>query len=164
MVKTKKLQKPKTNWKILVYCLIAVYATAFIGSIFTSNAVKSDWYESIKPSITPPGYVFPIVWNILFFLIALSFYFAIINSKDSKDKRKITGVFVTNFLLNILWSVLYFGIRNPLASFIEIIFLIASIALMILVTCKISKKSAYLLVPYLIWVCFASILNYLSIK
>lgn len=163
MKKIKRIQKQKTNWKLLIICLVSVYLVAFLGSIFTSNNTKSVWYESVKPSITPPSIVFPIVWNILFFLIALSFYFALISAKDPKTKRKVLGVFIANFILNILWSVLYFGLKNPLAAFIEIIFLILSIALMIAVTWKISKKSAYLLVPYFLWVCFASVLNYLSI-
>lgn len=153
----------KTNWKILIISLIIVYSVAFIGSIFTSQQTDSDWYESIKPEITPPNWVFPVVWNILFFLIALSLYFALINSKN-KDKKKIIIVYGINFVLNILWSVFYFGMKNPFYSFIEIWFLWISIASMIIVNWRINKKSSYLLIPYLLWVSFAIVLNYLSIK
>jgi len=156
-------KKKKVNWKVLIVSLVIVYAVAFIGSLFTSSAVKTAWYESIKPSITPPSWVFPIAWNVLFFLIALSLYFSWINAKNSEIKKKVALVFAINFILNILWSILYFGMKNPFASFIEIIFLLFSIGAMIYVTYKISKKAAYLLVPYLLWVSFASILNYLSI-
>lgn len=157
------MKNMKINWKIFIFCLVAVYATAFIGSIFTSGAVKSDWYESIKPALTPPSFVFPIVWNILFFLIALSLYFAFQGSRKKNEKRNVILVFSVNLILNILWSVLYFGLKNPLASFIEIFFLISSIILMIIITKKVSKKASYLLTPYLAWVCFAALLNYLSI-
>ena len=64
----KKRAKKKINLKILLLSFVMVYAVAFIGSLFTSQGVNTDWYESIKPSMTPPNWVFPIVWNILFFL------------------------------------------------------------------------------------------------
>ena len=153
----------KINWKILIISLVIVYAVAFIGSLFTGGNTSGEWYESIKPSITPPNWIFPVVWNILFFLIALSLYFVWVNTKD-KQKNKIIIVFGINFLLNILWSVLYFTLRNPFYAFIELIFLWLSIIGMIIVTYKINKRSAYLLIPYLLWVSFAGILNYLSIK
>lgn len=152
----------KINWKILIASLILVYLAAFIGSLFTSPNTSTEWYESIKPSITPPRIVFPIVWNILFFLIGISLYLAWINTKE-KQKLKVGLVFTINLTLNILWSILYFGLKNPLLAFVEIIILLASIILMITTTYKINKTSSYLLWPYLIWVCFATILNILSI-
>ena len=72
-------------------------------------------------------------------------------------------VFGINFILNIFWSVLYFGLKNPGLAFIEIILLEISIIAMIILTYKISKKSSYLLIPYFLWVAFASLLNFLSI-
>lgn len=152
----------KINWKVLIICLVIVYLVAIVGSLFTSPVTDSSWYESIKPSITPPNFVFPIVWNILFFLIALSLYFSWINIKKKEDKNKILWIFGINFILNILWSVLYFGLKNPLLAFFELIFLLASIVLMIIITYRIKKLSAYLLIPYGIWVSFAGVLNYLS--
>ena len=152
----------KINWKVLILSIVIVFLVAFIGSLFTSQNTDSDWYESIKPSITPPKWVFPIVWNILFFLIALSLYFSWINTQTTKNKRKIIIVFGINFFLNILWSALYFGMKNPSLAFYELIILWLSIVTMIFITYKINKKSAYLLVPYLLWVSFAGILNYLS--
>lgn len=154
--------KKKVNWKVLIASLIIVYGVAFIGSIFTSANVDTQWYQSIKPAITPPNYIFPIVWNILFFLIALSLYFSWINAKNKKLKSKIILVFSVNLFLNILWSVFYFGLRSPIIAFFELIFLWVSIIAMIYVTCKIDKRAAYLLIPYLLWVSFAGILNYLS--
>ena len=71
-------------------------------------------------------------------------------------------VYGANFLLNIFWSVLYFGLKNPVASFFELKLLWLSILVMIFVTYKINKISSYLLTPYLLWVSFAGVLNYLS--
>jgi tryptophan-rich sensory protein len=150
----------RIQWKKLILSLIIVYATAIIGSLFTSGNTSGEWYNSIRPSITPPNWIFPIVWNILFLLIAISLYLAWAKNKENK---KIAIVFGINFLLNILWSYLYFTLKNPLLALIEIIILETSIIAMILVTYKIDKKAAYLLIPYLLWVGFATILNYLSI-
>lgn len=150
----------KINWKILIVSFAVVYLSAFIGSLLTSGNVKGDWYESIRQSITPPNWVFPVVWNILFFLIAFSLYIAWIKS-NKQQKRKVAIIFGTNLLLNALWSFLFFTLKNPLAAFFELIILWVSIISMIFVTWKINKKSAWLLIPYLLWVSFAGILNYL---
>ena len=153
----------KINIPLLIICILIVFAVAFIGSLFTSPVTDSAWYLNNKPSITPPNVVFPIVWNILFFLIALSLYFSWNNAKNKKDKKKIAVVFGANFILNILWSVLFFTLQKPLLAFIELVALWFSILIMILITRKVSKISAYLLIPYLLWVSFAGILNLLWI-
>ncbi|MBU0894191.1 MAG: tryptophan-rich sensory protein [Nanoarchaeota archaeon] len=152
--------KKRKNWKVLILTLLVVYLVAFIGSIFTSSNTNTEWYNSIKPSITPPNWVFPIVWNVLFFLIALSLYFSWIGSKK-ENRTKIALVFGINLVLNVLWSFLFFSLKNPLLSFFEIILLELSILSMILITFKINKISSYLLWPYLLWVFFAGILNFL---
>jgi len=157
------MKENKMKWKVLIISLVIVYAVASIGSLFTSAGVNSEWYETIKPSITPPSIVFPIVWNVLFLLIAISLYLAWTCAKNKEDKIRIGVVFGINFILNILWSVFYFGMKNPSLAFINIILLTASIIIMIRVTYKINKTSSYLLWPYLIWVLFAIVLNWLSI-
>jgi len=156
MVNRKKL-------KVFVYSILIVYIVAIIGGGFTSKSTNSEWYQSIRPSITPPNYVFSIVWNILFILIACSMYFSWINAKNIKIKKNIAFLFGINFVLNILWSVFYFGMRNPFLAFFGLIFLWASILFLIIGLYKISKKASYLLMPYILWVSFAGILNYLSI-
>lgn len=147
----------KPNYKTLAISLIIVYAFAFAGSLFTDTG---GWYESVKPSITPPNFVFPIVWNILFFLIAISLYLAYTNAKKNQ-KKEIAFVFGINLFLNVLWSILFFGLQKPQFAFVELILLEVSIVLMIIKTNKIYKTSSYLLIPYLLWVAFAGILNWL---
>lgn len=153
----------KINWKVLIISFLIVFAVAFAGSMFTSQNTNTEWYNSIKPEITPPNWIFPIVWNILFILIAISLYLCWTNAKNKKSKRNILIAFGINFILNILWSILYFGLKNPFAALIEIFFLWASIMLMTYTASKINKTAGYLLIPYLLWVSFAIILNYLSV-
>jgi len=154
--------KNKINWKILVASFLIVFAVAFLGSLFTSSGTNSEWYNSIKPDITPPNWVFLIVWNILFILIALSLYFAWIYAKTTKRNGKIIFAFGINFILNILWSFLFFKLRNSVAAFMEIFILWASIIFLIYTASRIKRVAGYLLIPYLLWVSFAIVLNFLS--
>jgi benzodiazapine receptor len=153
----------KINWKYISIAVISVVLVAAIGSIFTSAGVASSWYESAKPSITPPNWIFPVVWNILFVLIIISFYMSLSCSKNAGARKRIYFAFYLNFILNILWSFLYFTLRNPAAAFIDIIPLWFSIWLMIFAARKAGKIAAWLLVPYLAWVAFAAVLNFMSI-
>jgi tryptophan-rich sensory protein len=156
------MKKRRFNFKVFIICLLIVFLiVGGIGSIFTVNNTNTVWYSSIKPSITPPNWVFPIAWNVLFLLISFSLYFAWMNSKSKQQRNKVAIVFGINFILNILWSVLFFGLKQTQIAFIEIILFWVSILAMILVAKDISRKSSWLLVPYLVWVTFASVLNYL---
>jgi tryptophan-rich sensory protein len=146
----------KINWKILVIAFIIVHLAAFVGSRFTNTG---DWYESVKPGITPPSYVFPIVWTVLFILISISFYLVLMSV--GKWKKKAIVVFVINIFLNGLWSYLFFGLQNPGAAFFELILLWITILLMIYTSSKLNRIASYLLIPYLLWVSFAGVLNYL---
>jgi benzodiazapine receptor len=148
-------------WVFLICLFIVFLIVGGIGSLFTSKNTNTEWYSTIKPSITPPNWVFPVVWNILFLLITFSLYFAWMNSKNREQKKKVVLIFGINFILNILWSVLFFGLKQTQIAFIEVIIFWFSILGMILITRNISKKSSWLLLPYLLWVAFASVLNYL---
>jgi tryptophan-rich sensory protein len=148
--------------RVFVLCLLIVVLVSYFGSQF-SVSVNSSWYDSIRPAITPPSFVFPIAWGILYFLIALSLYFVWINSKSFANRKQVALVYGANLILNGLWTYLYFGLRNPLSGFIDIILIWISIWLMIFVAYRIDKKAMWLLVPYLLWVSFASVLNFMSI-
>lgn len=149
------LKDMRENWEVLAGSFIVVYFTAFVGSLFTDIG---NWYESVRPAITPPNYVFPVVWNILFFMIALSLFFAYISGKKRKLVVLVYGI---NLVLNGFWSYLFFGLQKPGLAFYGLIALWFSILWMIFVVWRIDKKFVWLLVPYLLWVGFAGYLNYL---
>jgi len=167
-VKSKKLvkkldnKKKKINYKILLISILSVFLVASIGSFFTFQGIKTGWYDSIKPSITPPDWVFSYVWTFLFCLIILSCYLSLTSTKDKILKLKVQILFGFNFLLNILWSFFYFYLKQPAIAYFNLILLLASIAMLISVIWKINRKAAWLLVPYFFWVSFAGILNYLT--
>ncbi len=142
----------------LVISIAIPLVIGFLGSIFTSSSVDS-WYKTInKPVFTPPGWLFGPAWTILFILIGLSFYFVWINNFGDKLWLCI-GVFVVQLILNLLWSFLFFTLKAPLLAFVEIVVLWVAILVNILVFFKVTKVAGYLLIPYILWVTFASALN-----
>ncbi len=153
----------KIDLKILILSFFIVYLTAFVGWIFTSSQVNSDWYQAIKPLITPPDWVFSVVWNILFFLIALSLYICLTKVTDNVLKKTVKIIFGVNLFLNLSWGFLFFYMQEPFFAFFDLILLWVSILILISVTWRISKLSSLFLVPYSLWVGFAGILNYLII-
>ncbi len=146
-------------FKLIVFILICQGAGA-IGALFTSPAI-SNWYTTIqKPSFNPPNWIFAPVWTLLFLLMGISLYF--VWSKGWEDKKIKIAVFIfgVQLALNIFWSFLFFDLQSPLYAFIEIFILWLAILLTIISFYKISKIAAYLLLPYILWVSFASLLNF----
>jgi len=144
----------------LVASILVCQGAGVVGSLFTSPAI-SGWYATLqKPSFNPPNWIFAPVWTLLFLLMGVSLY--LIWSKGLGNKKTKTAVFIfgVQLILNIVWSIIFFGLQSPLYAFIEIIILWLAILLTIISFSKISKTAAYLLLPYILWVSFAAILNF----
>lgn len=135
-------------------CLLA----GFLGSFFTVSAIPT-WYASLnKPFFSPPNWIFAPVWTTLYVLMGISLFIVISNKKQAiKDKAVV--IFGLQLFLNFLWSVLFFGMKNPTLALIDIAALWIAIFLTIKSFSKISKLASNLLIPYLLWVTFASLLN-----
>jgi tryptophan-rich sensory protein len=139
-----------------VVCQLA----GIIGSVFTASSV-STWYTALqKPSLNPPSWVFGPVWTTLFVLMGIAAYLIYENGFKKKNVRIALSVFAVQLVLNTLWSILFFGLQNPGLALVEIAFLWLSILSCIVLFYKINKTAAYLLIPYIVWVSFASYLNY----
>jgi len=141
----------------ILICLLA----GFIGSIFTSRSV-STWYAALqKPAFNPPNWVFGPVWTTLFVLMGISLY--LVWDKDVKKKEVKNALFIfgVQLALNILWSLFFFGLQSPFLAFIEIIILWIAILATIIYFFRISKPAAYILIPYIFWVSFAAVLNFM---
>lgn len=144
--------------KLLISIAIPLLV-GFIGSFFTSVSVKT-WYPTLaKPFFNPPNWLFAPVWTTLFILIGISFY--LVWSKGfGNNKFLVIGIFAINLLLNLSWSLLFFSLKNPFLAFVDIIILWLVILGNILVFYNISKPAGILLIPYFLWVSFATVLNY----
>ncbi|MFA6269098.1 MAG: TspO/MBR family protein [archaeon] len=133
-----------------------------IGSIFTVPNISTWYYALIKPFFSPPNWLFGPVWTILFLLMGVGLYLVWETKQKKYSKQRKTAInwFIVQFGFNLLWSYLFFGLRNPTFGFIGVLFLWVSIAITISKFYKVNPKAAYLLVPYILWVSFATILNY----
>jgi len=139
----------------IILCLLA----GFIGSLFTTPAIPG-WYATLnKPPFTPPSAVFAPVWTALYLFMGISLFLVWRADKDILRRKTALTVFALQLALNTFWSVLFFGLRSPLAGLIDIACLWAAIVLTIVLFFRISKTAAWLLVPYLLWVSFATLLN-----
>jgi benzodiazapine receptor len=142
----------------LIISIILPLSVGAIAGMFTSQAVPI-WYASLnRPFFSPPNWVFGPVWTSLYILLGISF-FLIWKEEASKERDLAIKVFSIQMLLNFAWSFLFFYFNLIGAALIEIILLWISIAAMIYLFYKIKPFAAYLNVPYLLWVSFATILN-----
>jgi translocator protein len=145
--------------KILI-CIIICESAGVIGSIFTTPAIPG-WYAAlVKPSFTPPNWVFAPVWTSLYLLMGISAFLVWRKSLDNHLLNSGLRIFILQLILNTLWSFLFFGLKSPLLGLIEIVLLWVAIILAILSFFRVSKVAGILLLPYILWVSFAAILNF----
>ncbi|PWW81662.1 MULTISPECIES: TspO/MBR family protein [Prosthecochloris] len=149
------------NPVVLIACIGLCLLIGFAGSAFTPQ-LGAEWYYSVlkKPSWNPPDWLFAPVWTVLFILMGVSLFLVI---KDGLDKPGVVAaliVFFVQLYLNFAWSAVFFGLQSPFGGFLEIVALWLSIVLTIILFGVISTTAAYLLIPYLLWVSFASYLTF----
>jgi tryptophan-rich sensory protein len=142
---------------ILIPCIFGCIVLGSLPTLFSTEALQ-NWFPTInKPSWNPPNWLFGPVWTILFLMMGVALWQIIIS--EHPIKAKALQWYTIQFILNMLWTILFFTLHSPGAAFIEIIFLWLSINYTIVLYSKIKKSAAYLLLPYICWVSFAAILN-----
>ncbi|MFH1622910.1 MAG: TspO/MBR family protein [Candidatus Aenigmatarchaeota archaeon] len=130
-----------------------------VGSVFTTPSIAT-WYADLrKPWFSPPNWVFAPVWITLFAMMGIALYL-VWKKGYGKRTRHAIAAFGLQLALNVLWSLLFFGLRLPAAAFVEIVVLWAAIAYTTLKFKETDNRAAYLMLPYLAWVSFAAVLNY----
>ena len=148
------------NFVKLIISIAICQLAGIIGSVFTAYSIPT-WYASlVKPSFNPPNWIFSPVWITLYLLMGISLYIIWLSKAKPKYKKAAFTFFGLQLLLNALWSIIFFGLQAPFYAFIEIILLWISILITICFFYKISRPAAYLLVPYILWVSFAAVLNF----
>jgi translocator protein len=153
--------KINTNLKklfLLIASFVFCYAIAWTGSLFVESSIGS-WYGHLKKAVwNPPPIAFSIVWNILYGMIAVSFWKILCIHKIAK--RKALLPFFIQMFFNFTWTYLFFYLQSPLLGLINIVLLTIFIAWNIQAFYVYSKSAAWLLVPYFIWVGYATTLNF----
>lgn len=148
-----KLNNPKK----LIYYIIITFIIGVAPSIPIFKNM-SMYQEINKPSLSPPSIVFPIAWTILYLLMAISIYK--VNKTSDKNIPQANLIYYLQLIVNALWTPIFFGLKAYLFSYIWIIILIILVVTLIITFYKIDKTAAYLQIPYLLWLIFASYLNY----
>jgi len=137
----------RNKYLVFLYVLIAL----ILGGLSSSNTASDLWYQDlIKSSLNPPGYVFGIVWPILYILMGISAFLTYL---------KVYKLFIIQLIFNTMWSWLFFAFHLPVIALIDIYLLIGLNIYLVSVMWKINKLAAYLFLPYIAWLIFASHLN-----
>jgi translocator protein len=149
---------PKQTIKLVASVALCLLA-GFVGSIFTTPKIDG-WYAQLnKPSFTPPGWLFGPVWTLLYVLMGIALYLVWRQGLAKKGVKSAFALFLVQLALNVLWSYAFFGAESPLAGLAVIVLLWTAIVATITYFAPISRGAALLLVPYILWVSFAEILN-----
>lgn len=145
-----------------VISIITMLAVLYIPNATTMQSVNSAWYTCIRPTITPPKFVFPIVWTLLYIAIGTALAQTLI-AKPSYNRSMLLFFHIWNLILNILWSFVYFGKHEAvLALFVLFNMIITTIFILYYTTLVLPLWVFWLLLPYLGWLYFACLLNFLS--
>lgn len=148
------------SWLEFGMAIVLAEGAGLLGSVFSFSAIPT-WYATlVRPAIAPPNWVFGPVWTTLFAMMGIAACLVWQQRKRRKDARRALFLFALQFVLNVLWSAIFFGMQNIGMAFGEVLLLWVAIAATIFAFAKISRPAAWLMVPYLLWVSFAAVLNY----
>lgn len=148
----------KINWKRLLLCLAIPLAVGGLGALLSGG--MSDYGAMVKPPLSPPGWVFPVVWSILYLLMGYASYRVVESGAPKEDIRKALTLYGLQLAANFLWPLLFFGAGWFLLSFFWLIALWVLIFLTIRAFSRIDETAGNLLIPYILWVTFAAYLNF----
>lgn len=150
----------KNKYLRFIVSIIIPQLAGGVGSIFTSSKIPT-WYATLqRPALNPPNWVFGPVWTTLFTLMGIAFYIVWTKGLQGKNVRFAVLIFFAQLVLNTFWSIAFFNFQSPLLGFVVIIPLWILILVNIILFYRISKPAGLMLVPYILWVSFASYLNY----
>jgi len=143
--------------KTLTISLLISLGVGGLSALITSGSM--DIYKYLdKPPLAPPGIIFPIVWTILYILMGISSYLVYQSSDENKDNALV--IYGLQLIINFIWPIIFFVLNYRLLALFVILVLLILIVIMIIKFYKINKTAAYLQIPYLLWVIFATYLNF----
>ncbi|QTD57246.1 TspO/MBR family protein [Parasphingorhabdus cellanae] len=152
-----QLRMSLLRWALFIVPLIVLLG--FLAAQVTGPADENRWFQAlVKPAAQPPDLAFPIAWTILYVMIAIAFSM-ILNARGAPLRGLAIILFIVQFALNLAWSPLFFGMHQVSAAFWLLVAIFATAFVTTLVFGRVRKAAAWLMVPYLAWLCFAAILN-----
>jgi tryptophan-rich sensory protein len=152
------INKLSSTWKFVI--TIFLCESIGITSGLLASASNNQWFDTLsKPTWNPPAYLFGPVWTTLYLLMGISLGMIWCNKATELSKRNAYYLFATQLFLNFWWSIFFFHFHSPALALLDIILMVITIILTIFSFSAFSKPAAWLLVPYIAWVSFATILN-----
>lgn len=143
----------------LVLAIVCCELAGLLATPITTSSIPT-WYASLeKPFFSPPNWVFGPVWTLLYLLMGGAVWLIWEHHRETKEGRSAIQLFWIQLVLNFSWSIIFFGLRSPLLALIEIVILWVIIFMTMKKFYGLNKTAGYLLVPYLAWVSFATLLN-----
>ena len=148
-----------SSWIVFFLCVCVASSSGFVFPLGADN----EWFSTLNtPAFAPPNWLFGPVWTILYIMISASAYYLVQDYIKNKNEYFPIAIalWCLQLALNVIWTPIFSGAQNLKTAFYYIIALWISITLYIIISYKVSKKSSILMMPYIAWVSFASILNY----
>ena len=150
--------KMQFNLKTFIICVAIPLLVGGVAALLTMNSMEA-FATLNKPPLSPPGFLFPIVWTILYTLMGIASYLVLPSGQNNEDITDALIVYALQLAFNFFWSLFFFGLEWYLFSFFWLLLLWGLILYTIILFYRLSKPAAYLLIPYLLWVTFAGYLN-----
>ena len=149
----------KINWKLLILCIAIPLAVGGLSAFLTGGGMEV--FESVnQPPLSPPAWLFPVVWTILYTLMGISSYLILTSGAEQAEIQNALSIYAYQLTVNFLWPTFFFNFRWFFFSFLWLLLLIFLAAAMIREFYKISKPAALINIPYLVWLIFAGYLNF----
>ncbi|MBQ8404514.1 MAG: tryptophan-rich sensory protein [Clostridia bacterium] len=148
----------KIRWKLLIICIAIPLIIGGISAFATMSSME-DFAALEKPPLSPPGWLFPVVWSILYTLMGIASYLVITSGEAQKHINTAITFYAVQLIFNFFWSFFFFNLKLYFFSFAWLIVLWLLIIATLVLFSRVSKTAGYLLIPYLLWVSFAAYLN-----
>lgn len=146
------------KYKALLFSILIPLAVGGVSGFLIRGAM-GEFENLIKPPFSPPGFLFPIVWSILYILMGIACFLVYQKNTDTSEKDRALRIYALSLVLNFFWPVLFFNLKAYLLSFFLLILLLLTVLLTTAVFYRISKNAAILMIPYIVWLLYAGYLN-----
>lgn len=146
------------RWKTLILSVLLPLVVGGFSALLTMDGMK-DFDSFVKPPLSPPGWLFPIVWTLLYVLMGIASYLVIESGASQSDKEKALGVYLLQLAFNFFWSIIFFNLGLYYFAFVWLLIMLALIIVTTVRFYRIDKRAGFLMIPYIVWVVFAGYLN-----
>lgn len=149
----------KIKWTELLTCLLIPLSVGAVSGIISGSGID-NFNSMVKPPLSPPAWLFPIVWTLLFILMGVASYLVLTSGEERTDVVRALVFYGVQLFFNFFWSIIFFNLEWYLAAFVWLVILWLLILITAVLFYRISKPAGYLMLPYLVWVTFAGYLNF----